>query len=473
MKEKNLVNRLILIYIPIVFGIISCFILSNKRNTYAFIVFTALYAALAILLINKFNIEKSIVLLFVLFIPFMTELNINYKEDIHIVSKSYFAFNYLYLFCIYFIVKISQEYRKINIGFDLLFLLIFNIICIISGLNALNFKAFFFDYIRYFTLSIVYIYFSRVFEFKKYKDTIYKYLVLGLLIQLVLGLLQKVKGSALGLVILGEGFDIFRASVSGYEKGFSGTFGHPGPMALYANYLLAILLFNKNIKPKIRISGVILSSIIIIVAAGRTSILIMFLIFAIYILNDLIKLNAQSILVSMGIVSGGVVSFIMFFERIKPLISRFTDSDISFQYNNRMKHIVLGMEYIKENPLLGLGLNNYLDNTYNDYPFQFSTNFYLSNPIHNAFILYGVEIGLIGLIVFALFLINNVIMYNKINKKINIEERNVLKGSLTVLIIWCVYALQGWGGVQTRSLLILLLSSSIIYSIYNNYKVAK
>lgn len=458
----------VLILIGILIGINSCFVLTNKISLYILIGSIISIGILTLLIITKFNIEKSMIIGFSVMFPFMTELNLFASNDFHIMSKTFYRLNYLHLFCIYFLVQIIKNKRKVNMDIDILFLVIFNIICILGGLNSLSFDAFLFEYLKYACLSIVYIYFSRVCNYENYLDIVYKCLALGLIIQFIVGLFQILKGGRLGLTILGEGFEVFRIDVNGYEKGFSGTFGHPGPFALYANLILILFLFRKNIKRIPRIVGIVTSTIIVIVAAGRTSIVVMGIIYGLYFINDALKLNMKSVLFMILLLI--FASCIFFSGNLDPVISRFLESDIDKQVQNRVEHLMYAIPYIKQNPFIGIGLNNYMDHTLRDHPILFEYNFYLSNPIHNAFMSYIVEVGIVGSFIFILFMLNNFRMYTKVKNKLNYNQLNVLKGNLLIIIAWSIYGMQGWGGLQTRSLMILFFSFA---SIYKNYNINK
>lgn len=471
-KDKNSTTNkyyyFMVIFISIYLGILSCIFPKEKTGMYILIIMMMIFIVLFLAKVSRFTFEESMIILFFLFLPFMTELNLYVRDDYHIVAKEYYRFNYLHLFTIYFFIKIIINIKRVKKGIDIYLLLLFNLICIFSIFRARNIIAGFQDYFRYLNITIVYIYFSRVCDLKKYKNYVMNSLFIGLCIQLILGLLQKVKGGRLGLTIIGEGNEVFRLGVDGYEKGMSGTFGHPGPMGLYCDFILIIFLFNRTMNKKIRAIGIAISSSIIILTAGRTSILIMVGIFSIYLFSNCIKFNIKNIMTAVGVSLILIFGVITFNEELKPIISRFVSSDMEFQYSNRLSHVEVGMEYVKKSPIIGLGLNNYLDNTYNDYPLSFYNNFLLWNPIHNMYIQYTVEVGIVGISVLMLYLITFFIMYFKLRSKVNYEERTVYKGSLLILIVWLIYGLQGWGGIQTRSLLVILISCSLISNTYYN-----
>lgn len=473
MKNRSLLKSMFIILIALFLGVISCILLSNKKNIYLLIMLFFLYGILAIFYINKFKVEKSIIMLFFLFIPFMTELNVNNSiNDYHVVAKIYYRFNYLHLFCLYFLIQIFKNINKLKIKVDLIILFVFNLICIVSIIRSINQTAAIYDYLRYIMLTIMYIYFSRIFNYDKYKDVMKFSLVIGLILQIILGILQIIKGGALGLKILGEGNNAFRVGVSGYERGFSGTFGHPGPMALYANFILIMLLFDKELKKMYRLTGIIVSTIIIIVAAGRTSVIIMILAYGLYFILEYKMYKMKDLIILIISIFSLFTILLLMSNEIKVIVNRFINSDSTQQFSNRIEHILVGLYYIKQKPLLGVGLNNYLDYTYKDFPSSFNTNFFLWNPIHNAFIQYAVEIGILGVIILYYFLLNNIGIYFKMKNKLKKSEKSILVGSIIVIFVWIGYGFQGWGGIQTRSLVMLFLNCSLVVNKYLNlYKV--
>lgn len=427
-----------------------------------------IYLILSACLVSKWKLDKIIIIFFAFCIPFITDLNIFFDvSDFHVVSKPYFTFNIVQPLLIFFIFRIIAEKSKIKIGRDIILLISFNIICIISIFNAINFEAAFFDYIRYFNFTIIYIYFSRVFNNDEYEGILVKCIVIGLVIQLVWGMLQKIIGGPIGISFLGETGDVFRISSSSFEKGMSGTFGHPGPYALYSALVLPWLLFNIRIDKKIRTLGIASSTLMILLAAGRTSIALMIMVYLLYWLDKLVHINAKNIIITFSTIVLTILILIIFKEPLTPLIERFTNSDIITQLGNRKEHFEIAKYYIQQSPIAGSGLNNYLDLTYRDFPINFSANFYLNNPIHNVYLLYAIEIGIIGVVIFIAFILNNIAYLIKCNRNINIYKLSAIKGYVISLVVYCIYNFQGWGGVQNKTLIMMILASALIY---NNYK---
>ena len=426
-----------------------------------------LYLAILVFVISKHDIDKFLAILFAIAIPFINDINIfSYQPDFHVISNQYFTFNILHIITILLFVRIIIKIKLIKFDFDLLLILLFNIICIISIFYAINPKAAFYDYIRYFNITIIYIYFSRIFKIDKNEKTLIYCLIIGLAIQLIWGLLQKIIDGPIGLYFLGEKADVFRLGVSGYEKGMSGTFGHPGPYALYGVFLLAMTLFNYEINRIIKLVGIVSSTIIVILAAGRTGIALMIIIYFFFYAEKFLKLNTRNIKTLIITAIFIISSLLIFNNQIQPVLDRFTNSDISKQADNRLEHIVIAKHYISQNPMTGVGLNNYLDATNRDFSISFKHNFFLNNPIHNIYLLYAVEIGIIGTVIFILFLLNTLVYLIKSRKFKDRIDFKKIKGYALVTLVYIIYNFQGWGGVQNRSLIIVMLSAALTHNIY-------
>lgn len=424
-------------------------------------------AVLFFVIISKFidlDIEKLALILFVICIPISYEKDFFLLNDYHMVTKEYYTFNIMHIFAIFFLIEIITNIKKVKIHVDLVLLFVFNIILIYGVFTSLNNWASFFDYIRYFIVTLIYIYFSRIFDYKKYIDIIINTFVFGAIFQFIVGILQILRDGPVGLYILGEGSEVFRLGVSNYEKGFSGTLGHPGNLGLYALLILSWCLFSvKYKKDSINFTGIIISTLIIIIAAGRTAILIMVLVYFIYTLKEAAKFEVKKMILLAATFLILIIIMLLFKDYINEIINRFTASDMGVQVENRYIHIELGITYFQTHPIFGIGLNNYLDYTSIDFPESFYNNFYLSNPIHNVYILYLAEIGISGLVVYVISILSNLVYYFKTPS----TNRVVISGFLIALLCYAIYNFQGWGGLFTRSLIMIYFNSALIYNIYS------
>lgn len=90
----------------------------------------------------------------------------------------------------------------------------------------------------------------------------------------------------------------------------------------------------------------------------------------------------------------------------------------------RLYYNDIALSIIKEKPLLGLGLGNFVWHLFDNYQLK---EFWLYQPVHNLYLLIAVEIGIIGLIVFLIFL--GKILFKRL--------KQIFKQSI-VLIFFCL-----------------------------------
>lgn len=109
-----------------------------------------------------------------------------------------------------------------------------------------------------------------------YIDLIKKYTVLGaecaLLFQGIVALLQKITGGSIGLAFLGENEDALRYRIIAGEidRGAAGTFEHSSRLAIFAVFVLLLVIFNEENKKKKYIM-VALGFVVLYLAGSRTA----------------------------------------------------------------------------------------------------------------------------------------------------------------------------------------------------------
>lgn len=465
---NKLSNKAIVIMLSImVIALISLNTLIN--NFFITTFFLVALIGLFILLFMNFNMEKTIIAVFFITIPFFRDYADDriYYQDYHMLTKPFYVFNMMQLFSLLFLFFIWKNRNKLKRNMSIILLGIFTIICFASSFYAVNFKASVFDAFRYLQILIIYIYFSQICDIKNLKGIITKSLIIGLTIQLIIGILQIIYDGPVGLGFIGESSTVFRVGMSGLEKGISGTLEHPGPLGLYACTVLGLILFDVNINKKIRLIGIVIATLTIILTFGRTTIMVMALLYIAYIFIITKNLTIKKILILFTSIFILVAIVGVFHKDVYSLISRFTDSDLQEQVQNRSQHVDLALYYIKQNPIFGSGLNNYLDLTYRDFPMQFYSNFFLKNPIHNEFLLYAVEIGILGVSVFIAIILNSFYNFYRLYKSyVNDKEKMIIIGYLFNVLYYIVYCFQGWGGLKTRSLIMFFISIAFINFYY-------
>ena len=218
-------------------------------------------------------------------------------------------------------------------------------------------------------------------------EFIYLPLTLGIIGESILAILQFIKGSTLGLWVLGE--RAFTISTPGIAKiDFYGweflrpyaTFPHPNVLAAFI--LLGICIMYQVLREKQRIAtlAMVFGSIAIFLAMSRTAILAGFI-------------SAAFLIRRKWLIFMGVLLLVL-----SPIL--FTRFSSLFSFDNltilrREELAGSAWQMFLKFPFFGVGLNNFIPTVANDLvtgPSRFL------QPVHNIFLLALSETGLVGLI---------------------------------------------------------------------------
>lgn len=224
------------------------------------------------------------------------------------------------------------------------------------------------------------------------------------LLETALGVWQIIKQSSIGGIFwfLGERtFNIFTPGISRGSwlgKVFLrpyGTFSHPNSLSGFIFVCLILLLMKKKLTLFDK-AAVIAGMVLIILAFSRTvwfSVLIVT--FGVVLIN-LIKGYLKKPL---------ILNFTYFVSLFLVLVSVFLFSRTmidSSSFDIRVRLASFALSFIKSFPFLGIGANNFIIGL--SQKTLIWEGAYLFQPVHNIFLLTASETGLIGLLIFALFL---------------------------------------------------------------------
>lgn len=223
-------------------------------------------------------------------------------------------------------------------------------------------------------------------------------LFIGVLSQGLVGVMQFIRGSSLGLEWLGESVIVSGMQGSSFVTLNNeiflrayGTFPHPNVLAGY--FLIIILLSfvllksgNKDGKIIIWIL-VILSFLFIWFTFSRIGISLSLLLLLVLVLSQLKGLKLFSF------------TPILFLQRFANL---FIGGDTSLV--DRIGLIKSSWEVFKDNWLIGIGGGNFTRGMVGNYPLT-QNGLILIQPVHNVFLLMLSEIGIAGSVIYILFLI--------------------------------------------------------------------
>ena len=242
---------------------------------------------------------------------------------------------------------------------------------------------------------------------KKIMKNILYVFFLGSLIPAVLGICQFLLQSTWSSVFLGLGsHPSFQAgaSIVGTNTGrwlrAYGTFEHPNSFAVYLFFVLAIFYFYKQYFSKIffyLVPIIIMAMFFTFSRAGFVALLILFL-FA--FLELLFKKNQQKnknylFLFNLGLVFVLTIIFLPIWQSRLLINSQNEVQSIS----ERLSANAEAVEIIKDNFIFGVGPGNYTLASYN---LNSTRSGWEYQPVHNIYLLFISELGVVGLGLFVL-----------------------------------------------------------------------
>ena len=363
------------------------------------------------------NLKYFFTLLAVFFIPIRLDFHLIFKTTPYVQLKGLpltmfdIAFALLIVYWIFQLLSREKDYcffPSISIP-ALLYILLAGISAFSSQDRELSFSMLFLIMKAY----LVFLYFANNIRTKEEILGIIAVLTFGIFIQSSIGIMQHISGGTLGMDIFGEGERAFRTTVSGYTflTRVGGTLGDPNSLAMYLNFILPILLcflFTKtHLKLRLFAGTVFFSGVlaeIFTLSRGGWIALSSGLIIALYgIYKGKLKSRLKSIAIILIIISFFTVTILGFFPDVR---ARLFEDDYGAAYS-RVPMIKVAYNVIKDNPLRGVGLNNYTTvmNRYDRTRENISYNFPF--PVHNAFLIIASESGLLALFCFLLVILGN------------------------------------------------------------------
>lgn len=463
---------LVFISSGLVLSLFTTFLLSKSSIEFtmlALLIILILTYIIFSILINsiKLFLFTSIILTMIGF-----KYHINYVNYIGGIGASDFYFGTPHLVVILGLISLVIHYSKTSRRIPLfhgrnlitmLFFMFSTIFCATiapfkeASLTQLNF---------YITVIILYflwiIAFSSLNSEESTKVLLYSFSFL-VSIQLLFSILQILKGNSLGFSVIGEGDVIQRLGVP--FPSVTGTFGHPGILSLL--YVICISLFFPSILQKgnyILLIALIVSFVGLILTFSRTSLLIVLpiLFFQWIFVNKIqIKISKMKILVLSLL---GLIILISFGDFIGTRFLSLVGNTDDNQVQNRFDHYIIAWEYIKQNPFLGYGLNNWAYVTSHiglASAMGYDSFFYL-NPVHNVYLLMWFEGGLPLLLSFIGILVKP--LHTIILNLRNVDSVQIgIFGSIIGVIM---YSFTGWGLISGGQLMYCLF---LILAFINSY----
>ena len=176
-----------------------------------------------------------------------------------------------------------------------------------------------------------------------------------------------------------------------------GTFPHPNVLAGYLFVAMTMLIFNFQFtifkfKKTLFTSALILGTVSLLLSLSRVAIILWVLVLSFFLIRKLMIKRIPLIIIS--------ILILVFLGTFTPLRQRFTDIRLTDESITQRESLVQSSEaMIKNHPIFGVGLNNFLTNL---------PAFEKVQPVHNIFLLVLSETGIVGISFFLWFLIKTI-----------------------------------------------------------------
>ena len=330
---------------------------------------------------------------------------------------------------------IKRKQRIIKGGKGGIFLLLFLIVVGLSLVVSSNLNVSIYRFIKLAEFALLFVYIRSNLEFLKLKN-LFTVLIASGAFQAILAIGQFLKQGSLGLKFIEAG--IFAPGAPGVATFISngekimrayGSFPHPNVLAgflLLCIFCFYALWLSKIKKPWLLVASCWLLIFALFLTFSRVALFVFIIVspvfFLIRILQTRYRLGVETNLRVKTVQLFGLffISCLLSTALLVPhLKARFLTIsfeeqalDLRFFYNK------MALSMIKEKPFLGIGIGNFVWHSQNHQVFLRAANKMLSlvgqndkeipkwlfQPVHNIYLLIAVEMGLLGLVAFLLFL---------------------------------------------------------------------
>jgi len=355
-----------------------------------------------------------LLLLSVLALPIHFNFNIIFKETetFHIRGLPISLFDIiLAILFVYWIVQLMLKNQKLRFfsGISipaLAYILLAGISIVHSQDEVLAFCLL----LRTIRAYLIFLYFANNIRTRNELLMIIGGLVAGIMFQSMVGTLQYFTGETLGMNLLGETEHTLKQSAVGFGivSRVGGTIGDANTLAMYLNFFLPLVfccLFTDIARKYRLLCGLVflaglLVEIFTFSRGGWIALCVAMSVTLYSILKLRLKSGFKSIVIAAISILLALSIILGLFQNVQ---KRLFEEDYGTAYSRiPMMHIAYNM--IKDNPLTGVGLNNYTrvmnryDRTREAKSYEFPY------PVHNAFLIIAGESGLPALLCFLLIL---------------------------------------------------------------------
>ena len=427
-KNISVASVLIILIVPISFFIVHGEQWIGKLNYYLFILFIFGCFALAVMRAN----DKILIAALIFFLTFNADYPLIYHVQIaggtRPTPEIWLIDIPLLILLLKYIIKGSylKETLPVDKKFKVL-LFVFIIWEAITIFNAINYQSVVFQIVkdlRYF--SIFFVLFLFINNDVKRLHFVIVALFCTIIFQNSWAIIQFIKQSTFNLSVLGETpverveldllerytgetFTIFGLKFGKYVSGFTGS----SYLLARENLLLFPLVMSMYLSGRyiankvVHITGMFLMVLGLIFGFSKSAWISVFMAFTVIFILE-IKYKRMAL--------WKIRFWILFFAAISTLFGRLLylrlfKTNLSDSFDSRILLITFGIERFLEHPLMGVGANNIW--------LYFNNMWYKPTTVHNLYVLFLSEIGLVGLLIFLaimLFILLKTISINKSNR---------------------------------------------------------
>jgi O-antigen ligase len=226
-----------------------------------------------------------------------------------------------------------------------------------------------------------------------------------------------------------------------------GTLPHPNVLAGYLLIMVILISFSSaketsKYRKILEVSALLLGSICIILSFSRLVILLLCFITVMFLITNIVRktkangLQKQSnigkySLILLVILAG---TFFIFRQLFLQLFYRFSQTSVREESFIQRKDLIQNaITIISKHPLFGVGLHNFLP-ALSQIRSPLSPTFYLQ-PVHNIFLLWIAETGLVGFIFLIIFLIKTIRQLLSLLSQRNPATKTLLLLFISLLIL--------------------------------------
>lgn len=316
------------------------------------------------------------------------------------------------IFIILFCLSINRSKGKLKDIFRSPLFLTAVTIILIGGILSQGREAAFFGIVKFF--EFVYIALYIAFVFKRQETSLFVFLLtLGALVETIILFFQFISQSSLGgpFYFLGERtFNILTPGIATFQMGDRlfmrpyGTFPHPNVLAFYLLFGFTILLFSVDFKRGylsfLKTLALLFITCGIFLTFSRVIFLLYFAVLYFWTFVSFKKTEGNikfKVLLLLTLIF--IITFSFFSQRFEASIIR--DSIL------RLSLVGISLNIFLKNILWGTGLNNFF---YYEIMFQKNFSPTLLQPVHNIYLLWLVQTGILGFVTAIFFIRKTIIL---------------------------------------------------------------